>query len=99
MHVRRHSGDTTRQNLSALGDEFFQQVGVLVIDCLGGDVDSAARHRAVGATESGTAFGGLWLHVIWFRDGGCAVSGMGCTFSSPADSECADSSCYAWSYN
>ena len=60
--MRRHSGDATWQNLAALGHKFFQQIGILVIDRFDSDVDAAARHRAIGAAESGTAFGGFWLH-------------------------------------
>ena len=41
---------------------FSEQIGVLVIDRFGRDVDATARHGAVGATKSGAAFGGFWLH-------------------------------------
>jgi len=60
--MRRHAGDAAGEDLPALSDEFFQQVRILVIDRLNGDVDPAARHRAISAAESGTAFGSLGLH-------------------------------------
>ena len=64
VHVRRHACDSPRQNFPALGHELFQQIGILVIDCFRRDIDAAARHGAIGASESGAAFGGLWLHEI-----------------------------------
>jgi len=62
VKMRRHAGDAAGKDLAALSDEFFQQVRILVIDRFDGDVDPAARHRAIGAAESGTAFGSLGLH-------------------------------------
>jgi hypothetical protein len=62
MQVRGHAGDAAGKNLAAFGDEFFQKIGILVIDCFNGDVDPAPGHGPIGATKSGTAFGGLWLH-------------------------------------
>ncbi len=62
VKMGRHASNAARQNFSALGDEFFQEIGIFVIDRLDGDVDPAARHSAIGAAESGTAFGGFGLH-------------------------------------
>jgi len=62
MQMRGHAGNTTRKNLAALGDEFLQEIGILVINRLQGDVDPAAWHRTIGAAKSRTAFGGLWFH-------------------------------------
>ena len=62
----RHAGDAAGKNFAALGHEFFQEIGIFVIDRFDRDVDPAAWHRAVGATESGTAFGGLGLHDRYF---------------------------------
>ena len=62
MQMCRHAGDAAREDFTALGDEFFQEIGVLVIDCLDGDVDPAARHGAVRAAKRGTAFGGFGSH-------------------------------------
>jgi len=62
VKMRRHAGNAAGEDLAALSDEFFQQVRILVIDRLDGDVDPAARHRAIGAAESGTAFGSFGLH-------------------------------------
>ena len=39
MEMRRHSGNATRKNFSAFGYEFFQEIGVLVIDRFDRDVD------------------------------------------------------------
>ena len=62
MEVRRHAGDPAGKNLAALGHEFFQEIGIFVIDRLDRDVDPAPGHGAIGAAKSGTAFGGLGLH-------------------------------------
>src|SRR5207253_11017584 len=55
--------NATRQNFAALGDEFSQEIGIFIIDRFEGDVDTAARHGAIGAAERGTAFGGFRLHL------------------------------------
>ena len=60
--MRRHASNAAGKNFAALGDEFLEEIGVLVIDRLDGDVDPAARHSAIGTAESGTAFGGFGLH-------------------------------------
>ena len=62
MEVRRHTGDAAGKNLAALGHEFFQEIGIFVIDRFNRDVDPAPGHGAIGAAKSGTAFGGLGLH-------------------------------------
>ena len=96
MHVRRHAGDAARKNLAALGHEFFQQIGIFVIDRFDGDVDPAPRHGAIGAAKSGTAFGGFGLHeIISFRDEACAVSETDCISFFRAGSACAGFSCSA----
>ncbi len=67
MQVRRHSSNAAGKNFATLGDEFFQKIGVLVINSLNGDVDPAARHGAIRAAKSGTTFGGLRAHLGLFR--------------------------------
>jgi hypothetical protein len=62
MHVRRHAGNATRQNLAALRDKFFQKVRILIIDRLHGDIDPAPRHGPIGAAKCRTAFWSLGLH-------------------------------------
>jgi len=62
VEMGRHAGDAARKNLAALGDEFLQEIGVLVIDRFDGDVDPAPGHGAIGAAKCRTAFGGLGLH-------------------------------------
>ena len=66
MQMRRHARHAARQNLAALGDEFFQEIGVLVIDRFERDVDPSPRHCAIGAAKSGAAFGGLGFHLFRF---------------------------------
>jgi len=100
VHVRRHPGDSPRQNFPALGHELFQQIGILVIDCFRRDIDAAARHGAIGASKGGAAFGGLWLHEISESRGEAyAFSKTDCIFSFPTGSGCAGSSCFASTYN
>src|SRR5437762_2640718 len=60
--LRGHARDATGENLAALGDKFFQEIRVLVVDRFDGDVDPAARHGTISAAEGGTAFGGFGLH-------------------------------------
>src|SRR5205814_5922162 len=62
MEVRRHAGDPAGKDLAALGHEFFQEIGIFVIDRFDRDVDPAPGHGAISAAKSGTAFGGLRLH-------------------------------------
>ena len=62
VEMGRHAGDATGKNFAALGHEFFQQIGVLVIDRFNRDVDPAPRHGAVGTAESRSAFGSFRLH-------------------------------------
>jgi len=62
VHVSRHASHSTGKDFAAFADEFFQEIGVLVIDCFDGDIDPASRHGAIGATECGAAFGRFWLH-------------------------------------
>ena len=100
VHVRRHACDSPRQNFAALGHELFQQIGILVIDCFRRDIDAAPRHGAIGASKSGAAFGGLWLHEISeSRDEAYAFSKTDCIFSFPTGSGCAGSSYFASTYN
>jgi len=67
VHVCRHAGHAPRKNLAAFGDEFFEEIRVLIIDCFYRDIDPAPRHWAIGATKCGTAFWGFWLHR-WLFD-------------------------------
>jgi hypothetical protein len=60
--MRWHSSDAAWKNFAALGDKFFEEIRILVVDRFNGDVDPAARHGTVGAAESGTALGGFGLH-------------------------------------
>src|SRR5213083_112562 len=62
MHVCRHPGYATRKNFATFSDEFFQEIGILVIDCFESNIDPAPRHWTIGATERGTAFWRFWLH-------------------------------------
>ena len=62
VEMRWHPGDTAGKNLAALSHEFFQEVGIFVIDRFDGDVDPAPGHSPIGPTKCGTAFGGFWLH-------------------------------------
>ena len=62
MQVRRHASDATGKNFATLGDELFQEIGILVIDGLNGDIDPAARHGAIRAAKGGTAFGSFRTH-------------------------------------
>jgi hypothetical protein len=73
MQMRRHPGHAARKDLATLGDKFFEEIGIFVIDRFQGNVDPAARHGAIRATKSGTAFGCLGLHDGLF---GFAMQGM-----------------------
>ena len=58
----RHAGDAAGENFAALGHEFFQEVGIFVIDRFDRNIDPAPGHGPVGAAKCGTAFGGFGLH-------------------------------------
>src|SRR4029077_14888362 len=99
VKMGRHTGDAPRENLAALAHEFFQKIGVLVIDRLDGDVDASPRHGAIGSARSRTAYSGLWLHGTWNPGATYAVATTGITSSFPIDKVCADSSRSASSCN
>jgi hypothetical protein len=63
--MRRHSSHPAGQDLSAFGDKFLQQIWILVVDSLGGNIDPAARHNPVGPSEVGSAFGGFGFHYLF----------------------------------
>src|SRR5436309_1767249 len=54
VHVCRHASDAARKNLAAFTDEFFQEIGILVIDRFERDIDPTPWHGSIGATECGT---------------------------------------------
>lgn len=66
MESGRHSRDATWENLTAFGHETLEQIGIFVVDRLDVDIDSAARHRAVGAAEVGAALWSFGLHGVLF---------------------------------
>ena len=62
MEMRGHSGEAAGKNFTALGDKFFQNVGVFIVDGVDGDVHPAAGHDAVRTAEVRAALSGFWLH-------------------------------------
>jgi hypothetical protein len=64
MKVGRHSGDSTRENLAALGYKFLQEIRIFVVECFGRDIDSAARHDSIRAAKIGPAFGVFRFHLV-----------------------------------
>jgi hypothetical protein len=66
MKVSRHTRHTARKDLSALGDKFFQKIGIFIIDCFGCNINPATRHDSIGAAEIGSAFGGFRFHGNYF---------------------------------
>src|SRR5207247_1634631 len=65
VHVCWHTGHAARQNFPALSDEFFKEIGVLVIDCFESNIDPTPWHGAIGATERRTALWRFWLHQLF----------------------------------
>jgi hypothetical protein len=65
MEMRRHSGHAAGQDLSTFSDKFLQQIWILVIDGLSGNIDPATRHNSVGPSEIGSAFGGFGFHYLF----------------------------------
>src|SRR5438445_1522392 len=83
MQMRGHAGDAARKNLAALGDEFFQEIRIFIIDSLNGNVDSPTRHGAIRAAKSGTAFGCFRTHHLVSRCNVCRFkNGLYFFFSS-----------------
>jgi len=66
MEMRRHTGDATRKNLAAFGDELLQKIWVFVIDRFDRNINPASRHCPISAAKGGAAFGGLRLHLFGF---------------------------------
>jgi hypothetical protein len=65
MEMRRHSSHAAGQDFAALGDKFFQQIWILVVDGLGGDINPAARHNPIGSPEVGSAFSCFGFHYLF----------------------------------
>jgi hypothetical protein len=65
MEMRRHSSHAAGQDFPAFSDKFFQQIWILVVDGLGGNVNPAARHNPVGPSEIGSAFGVFGFHYLF----------------------------------
>ena len=65
MEMRRHSSHAAGQDFAAFSDKFFQQIWILVVDGLGGNIDPAARHNPVGPSEIGSAFSGFGFHYLF----------------------------------
>ena len=51
VHVCWHASHAAGKNFAAFGDEFFQEIWVLIIDRFESDVDAASRHWPIGTTE------------------------------------------------
>jgi hypothetical protein len=73
MQMRGHAGDTAWENFATLCDEFFQEIGIFVIDSLNGNIDSPARHGAIRPTKGGTAFGGFRAYHFVSRCNVCRL--------------------------
>jgi hypothetical protein len=83
MQVRRHAGDPAWKNFAALCDEFFQEIGIFVIDCLNGNVDSPTWHGAIGPAKGGTALGSFRSYHLVSRCNVCRLKkGLYFFFSS-----------------
>jgi hypothetical protein len=65
MEMCWHASDPSRQNLAAFGDEFLEQIRILVIDGFGCNIDPAARHNAVCPPEVRSAFGVFRFHRLF----------------------------------
>lgn len=83
VKVSCQSSETARKNLATLGSEFLEEVRILEVNSIDGDVETTTRHHAVGAAEIGAALwclgnthGSISLRVL--RNGlfGLAVEGV-----------------------
>jgi hypothetical protein len=82
MQVRGHAGDTARKNFATLRHEFFQEIGIFVIDSLNGNVDSSTWHGAIRPAKGRTSFGGFWAHHFVSRCNVCRLkNGLNFFFS------------------
>ena len=64
MEVSRHSREAAGKNFATFGNEFFQNIGVFIVDRVDGDVHPATRHDAVGTAKIGAALSGFRLHKM-----------------------------------
>jgi hypothetical protein len=65
MEMRRHSSHAAGQDFPAFSDKFFQQIWILVVDGLGGNVNPPAGHNSVSPSEVGSAFGVFGFHYLF----------------------------------
>ena len=63
MEVRWHSGDPTREDLTAFGHKFFQEIRIFVIEGFCRDINPATRHDSIGSAKIGPAFGVFRFHL------------------------------------
>ena len=59
VDVGGHTGHAAGKDFAGLGGELLQEVGVLEVDRIGGDVEATTRHGAVGLAEVAAALRGL----------------------------------------
>jgi hypothetical protein len=100
MQISGHAGDAPRQDLTAFGDKFAEQIGVFIIQCLDCDIDAPPRHGAIGATEIRSAFGGFRFHKTTLpHDAGYGVGGRDYIFSFPSGLGYWGFFYYGWKYS
>jgi hypothetical protein len=83
MQVRGHAGNAAWKNFAAFRNEFFEEIGIFIIDSLNGNVDSPARHGPIRPAECRTAFCGFRAHHFVSRCRVCRLrNGLYFFFSS-----------------
>jgi len=88
VDVGGHTCHAAGKDLAGLGGELLEEVGVLEVDRIGGDVETTAGHGAVGLAEVAATLRGLGCAhdeklmrvsnalralVTWSRGGGCGA--------------------------
>ena len=65
MQMRWHAGDPSRQNFATFGDEFLQQIRILIINGFRRNIDPATGHDAVCPPEIRSAFCVFRFHRLF----------------------------------
>ena len=66
MQASGHASYAARQDFAAFGNKALEKIWVLVVDRFDIDIDAAAWHGPIGATEIGAALRSFGLHVLLF---------------------------------
>ena len=62
MNFGRYTGGATGINLSGLGAEFLEEIGIEIMNSLVRNIEATARHLAISTSEIDCSLFGFWAH-------------------------------------